>query len=307
MIHLKNVALIGTNGQLGLETLRLLEHKMNFHLDSKLSNFRFKAVNLQELDITDKNLVLKFMIRNKPHIIINCAAYTNVDNAEEEYEKAFQVNSLGPRNLAIAAECVGAKLIHISTDYVFDGKGILKNSEISPYSEYDLPNPINVYGKTKLLGENYVKEFCSRYFIIRTSWLYGENGTNFVKTIIRAAKEKGELQVVNDQIGNPTNAEDLAKHILELAFTDEYGIYHCTGNGIASWYDFACKIVKYAGIECEVKPVSSNQYFTKAKRPSYSCLDNMMLRVTIGDKMRNWDEALYDFIKNRLKLGDMNE
>lgn len=285
--------LTGYEGQLGSEIVKVLE---------KQDNILMIKVNSKELDITNRVFVLSYIIQSKPDIIINCAAYTNVDQAEEDYEKAFQVNALGPRNLAIAAESIGAKLIHISTDYVFDGRGVLSDGEILPYREYDLPNPINVYGKTKLLGENYLRELCSKYFIIRTSWLYGENGNNFVKTIIRAAKEKGQLQVVNDQVGNPTNAEDLANHILRLAFTDEYGVYHCTGNGICSWYDFACKIVEYTGIDCTVEPVDSKQFERKAKRPSYSCLDNMMLRSTIGDNMRNWEEALFDFIKNRLKL-----
>lgn len=285
--------LTGYEGQLGSEIVKVLE---------KQDNILMIKVNSKELDITNRVFVLSYIIQSKPDIIINCAAYTNVDQAEEDYEKAFQVNALGPRNLAIAAESIGAKLIHISTDYVFDGRGVLSDGEILPYREYDLPNPINVYGKTKLLGENYLRELCSKYFIIRTSWLYGENGNNFVKTIIRAAKAKGQLQVVNDQVGNPTNAEDLANHILRLAFTDEYGVYHCTGNGICSWYDFACKIVEYTGIDCTVEPVDSKQFERKAKRPSYSCLDNMMLRSTIGDNMRNWEEALFDFIKNRLKL-----
>lgn len=294
--------LIGYNGQLGFEITKILEGRTDARILPEKYNIIFSKVSSKELDITKKTSVFNYIKEVKPDLIINCAAYTNVDRAEEDCEKAFQVNALGPRNLAIAAEGIGAKLIHISTDYVFDGKGVLSDSEIIPYREYDLPNPINVYGKTKLLGESYVREFCSRYFIIRTSWLYGENGNNFVKKIIKAAKEKGKLQVVSDQIGNPTNAEDLSNHILKLAYTDEYGIYHCTGDGIASWYDFACKIVEYVEIDCIVEPVTSEQFVRKAKRPSYSCLDNMMLRSTIGDGMRDWEEALYDFTKNRLGL-----
>ena len=293
------ILLNGKGGQLGSEIIGRWRTKL---CEATNIDVELIELNSRELDITDKENVLTLISQLKPDVIINCAAYTNVDQAEEDYEKAFQVNALGPRNLAIAAESVGAKLIHISTDYVFEGDGVIANGEKALYREYDVPNPINVYGKTKLLGENYVREFCSKYFIIRTSWLYGENGNNFVKTIIKAAKEKGKLQVVNDQFGNPTNAKDLSKHILELAFTEEYGIYHCTGNGVASWYDFACKIVEYAGIDCIVEAVTSEQYQTKAKRPSYSCLDNMMLRNTIGDGMRNWEEALNDFIKNRLML-----
>lgn len=281
---------------------RILEGKINIGNFMNKEDIILNKVNSKELDITYKDSVLEFIYKFKPNVVINCAAYTNVDKAEEDYERAFQVNALGPRNLAIASEAVGAKLVHISTDYVFDGKGIMQDGKVIPYREYDIPNPINAYGKTKLLGENYVREFCSKYFIIRTSWLYGENGINFVKTIIKIAKEKEKLQVVNDQVGNPTNASDLVRHVLELAFTEEYGIYHCTGNGVASWYDFACKIIEYSGINCTIEPVTSQQFARKAERPSYSCLDNMMLRSTIGDNMRNWEEALYDFIKNRLKF-----
>lgn len=286
---------VGSDGQLGLEiTKRLLSYRR--------VDFETFELNSAALDITDKILVAGMIDKIKPQVIINCAAYTNVDGAEDDYEKAFKVNALGPRNLAIAAESVAAKLIHISTDYVFDGRGILSNGEKRPYREYDLPNPVNAYGSTKLLGENYVRDFCSQYIIIRTSWLYGENGNNFVKTILKAAQEKGRLQVVTDQIGNPTSAEDLSEHILKLALTDEYGVYHCTGNGSCTWYDFALKIVEYAGIHCMVEPVTSEQFIRKAKRPAYSCLDNLMLRNTIGDDMRNWEKALYDFIKLRLKL-----
>lgn len=297
-----NILVNGAKGQLGSKIIEIAYQRLLFNNNAISININFIEADSKQLDITNRSSVLNHINNISPNIIINCAAYTNVDEAEENYERAFQVNSLGPRNLAIAAESVGAKLINISTDYVFDGRGVIVNNERVPYREYDLPNPINVYGRTKLLGENYVREFCSKYFIIRTSWLYGETGNNFIKTIIKLAKEKGKLQVVNDQIGNPTNAEDLANHILKLAFTDEYGIYHCTGNGITSWYDFACKIVEYAGIDCIVEPVTSEQFTRKAKRPSYSCLDNMMIRSTIGDNMRNWEEALYDFIKNRLKL-----
>lgn len=298
----RKLLIVGYKGQLGSEIIKNLEDNIvDFESLAKANIFLLKRSS-KELNISDRSSVLSFIQDIKPDIIINCAAYTNVDKAEEDYGKAFQVNALGPRNLAAAAESVGAKLIHISTDYVFDGEGITVNGEKMPYREYDTPNPINVYGKTKLFGENYVRDFCSQYFIIRTSWLYGENGNNFVKTIIRLAREKGKLQVVNDQIGNPTNAEDLARHILKLAFTDEYGIYHCTGNGITSWYDFACKLIEYAEIDCIVEPVTSEQFTRKAKRPSYSCLDNMMLRSTIGDGMRDWEKALYDFVKNRLQL-----
>lgn len=288
----------GKKGQLGSQIINSIEASFI----ANIGDLSITALDSKELDITNHIVINEAIGNLQPDIIINCAAYTNVDQAEDDYEKAFQVNSLGPRNLAIAAEAIGAKLIHISTDYVFDGKGVIVNGEKVPYREYDTTNPINVYGKTKLLGEDYVREFCSKYFIIRTSWLYGEKGNNFVKTIIGAAKEKGKLQVVNDQLGNPTYAGDLAEHILKLALTDEYGLYHCTGKGICSWYDFAKKIIEYTKIPCEIEAVTSDMYKRRAQRPSYSCLDNMMLRSTIGDNMRKWQEALYDFINNKLML-----
>ena len=158
--------------------------------------------------------------------------------------------------------------------------------------------PVSAYGTTKLLGEEYVRDFCSKYFIVRTAWLYGYFGKNFVYTIMRAGKERGKLTVVNDQKGNPTNAEDLAYHLLKLALTEEYGVYHCTGEGECTWYDFACKIIEYAGIDCKVLPVTSEEYKTPAKRPEYSSLDNMMLRCTIGNNMREWKDALKVFMDN---------
>lgn len=217
---------------------------------------------------------------------------SSVDGCESDEDFAFKVNSLGPRNLAMVCEEIGAKLVQVSTDYVFSGIGE------KPLTEYDLAAPYSVYGKTKLLGENYVREFCSKYYIVRTAWLYGYVGHNFVYTMRRLGKEKDSINVVNDQIGNPTNANDLAYHILKLIETDEYGIYHCTGKGECSWYDFAKIIIELSGEECIVKPCTSQEYKTPAKRPEYSSLDNMMLRNTVGDEMRHWQDAIKSFIEN---------
>jgi dTDP-4-dehydrorhamnose reductase len=236
--------------------------------------------------------VRSFIRKTKPEVLINSAAFTNVDACETNEDTAFKINAIGPRNLAIVCEEVGAKLVHISTDYVFEGSGT------SPYKEYDLTSPQSVYGKTKNAGEEFVKKFSSKHFIVRTAWLYGYYGNNFVKTIMKAAKEKGHLDVVNDQRGNPTNAEDLAYHLLKLALTEEYGTYHCTGIGECSWYDFACKIVEYANINCTISPVTSEKINRPAKRPTFSSLDNMMLRCTVGDEMRQWQEALRIFVSN---------
>lgn len=283
----------GAKGQLGTQLIDVIKGmKCELgEINKAYEGVEVIGIDLQDLDISNLKEVKDYINKLKPDIIINPAAYTNVDGCEVNIDLAFKANSLGARNLAIAAEEIGAKLLQLSTDYVFEGNGTI------PYREYDLPNPQSVYGGTKLKGEEYVREFCSRYFIVRTSWLYGYNGGNFVKTIMKAAKEKGRLEVVNDQRGNPTNAEDLIYHILKLALTEEYGIYHCTGEGECSWYDFAVKIVEYANIPCTVEPIDSGRSNRAAKRPAFSSLDNMMLRCTIGNEMRHWQQALQEFIR----------
>jgi dTDP-4-dehydrorhamnose reductase len=286
------ILITGAKGQLGTQIIKMLNN-MNSELgliNSAYNSAEITGIDVDQLDITDINAVKEYVIDLKPQVIINCAAYTNVDACEANEDLAFKVNAIGPRNLAIAAEETGAKIIHISTDYVFSGIGTV------PYGEYDITNPQSIYGKTKLMGEEYVKQFSSKYFIVRTAWLYGYYGNNFVKTIMKAAKEKGHLDVVDDQRGNPTNAEDLAYHLLKLALTEEYGIYHCTGKGECSWYDFACKIVEYADINCTVSPMKSDNLNRAAKRPAFSSLDNMMLRCTVGDETRQWEEALKVFV-----------
>jgi dTDP-4-dehydrorhamnose reductase len=291
------IIITGAKGQLGSQIINILNSGSSElgPISKKYANAEIIDIDIEELDISNIEAVTVFMDKVKPDIVINPAAYTNVDGCETNCELAFKANSIGARNLAIACEKVGAKLVQISTDYVFSG------NDTVPYREYDVPNPLGVYGKTKLLGENYVREFCSKYFIVRTAWLYGHNGNNFVKTIIKAAKEKGNLDVVNNQRGNPTNAEDLVYHILKLALTEEYGIYHCTGKGECSWYDFAKAIVEYSKIDCSVNPINSGKLNREAKRPSFSSLDNMMLRNSVGDKMREWEEGLKCFINNGLK------
>ena len=283
----------GGKGQLGCQLKSIIERNSSDigNLDQRLKDCEFKFIDYDELDITNLEEVNNYVQIFQPDVIINCAAYTNVDGCENDKDAAFKVNAIGARNLAIACEKNGAKILQVSTDYVFNGEGSV------PFTEYDAPQPVSVYGKTKHIGELYIRENCRRNFIVRTSWLYGEWGNNFVLTILKAAKEKGHLDVVDDQRGNPTYAEDLAHHILKIILTDEYGIYHCTGNGECSWYDFACKIVEYSEIGCSVARVTSDRINRAAKRPSYSSLDNMMLRATVGDEMRPWDEALKSFIK----------
>ena len=232
-----------------------------------------------------------FIQNYKPDIIINCAAMTNVDGCETAVDVAFKVNAAGVRNLAICAKGVNAKFIHISTDYVFAGDGN------RPYREWDTVNPQSVYGSSKLLGEKYALAFCDKVFIVRTSWLYGYVGKNFVKTVRRVLKEKGSITVVNDQRGNPTNANDLAYHILKIAETEDYGIYHCTGEGECTWYDFAVKIAEYSGFDKGVvKPCTSEQFPSPTKRPAYSSLQNLALSCSVGNEMRGWEAALKEYI-----------
>ena len=254
------------------------------------------ALDIDTLDISDYNAVKALFLAEKFGAVINCAAYTNVDGCEENADAAFNANALGPRNLAIASKLIGAKLVHISTDYVFTGNGT------RPYTEADLPAPVSAYGRTKMLGEEFVREFSTKHFIVRTAWLYGYCGKNFVKTMINAGKKFGKLTVVSDQRGNPTNCADLAHHILKLLTTEEYGVYHGTGRGECSWYDFAAEIIRLSGVDATVSPCTTEEYARNnpksANRPAYSSLDNMMFRCTVGDEFRDWKDALSSFMKN---------
>ena len=291
-----NILVTGGKGQLANEIKTILETGKAEISEIKIPDAKATFVDVDELDITDLSQVRKYINDLKIDVVINCAAYTNVDGCESHTDDAFRVNAIGARNLAIACEEVGAKLLHVSTDYVFSGVGTI------PKKEFDRPAPVSAYGTTKLLGEEYVRDFCSKYYIVRTAWLYGYEGHNFVYTMIKLAKANDKITVVNDQKGNPTNANDLAYHILKLIQTDEYGLYHCTGEGECSWYDFAKKIVELSGENCIVEPCTSEEYKQKfpnsADRPEYSSLDNMMLRCTVGNEMRNWQDAIEVFMKN---------
>jgi dTDP-4-dehydrorhamnose reductase len=287
------ILITGSRGQVGSQLINILNSGKSeiSELSPELKNVDVIGKSSRELDITNFDKVRSFIGELKPDVVINAAAYTNVDGCESNEELAYAVNAYGAKNLAIACEDIGAKLVHISTDYVFEGTGT------TPFNEYDEPSPQSVYGKSKDLGEKLVREFSSKHFIVRPSWVYGYNGKNFVYTIMKTGSEKGHLKVVNDQKGNPTNAEDLCHHILKLITTEEYGVYHCAGHGECTWYDFACKIIELAKISCIVTPCATHEYPTPTKRPEYSSLDNARLRNTVGDEMRNWEEALKAFIE----------
>lgn len=276
------ILVAGANGQLGQELVQQLQK----------ADVELFAFTKTELDICNLELVLAEVEKIQPDVIINVAAYTKVDLAESNEDLAFTVNAYGQRNLTVAAEKVGAKICYVSTDYVFDGE----TSE--PYEEYASVNPIGVYGKSKYAGEQLTQTLSSKYFIVRTAWVYGEYGLNFVKTMLRLGAERDELGVVSDQIGAPTYTVDLAMFILELVQTEKYGIYHCTNSGSCSWYEFAQVIFEESRLTVKVKPLTTEQYPTLAKRPAYSVLSHRTLEKNGFGPMRHWRDALKDFLDN---------
>ena len=253
------------------------------------------CTDVADLDITDEKAVIKFVEKNKPEYIVNCAAFTAVDKAEEVYDLAEKINANGPGNLAKAAKTVDATLVHISTDYVFDGDLDVTKS----YVETDAVGPVTVYGKTKLHGEEQVKANTDKYYIFRTAWLYGD-GNNFVRTMLKLGNEKDEISVVADQHGSPTYAEDLANIIAEaIEKKIPYGLYHSTNQGFTTWYDFTKKIFELADIKCNVKPVTSEEFIRPAKRPKNSKLNKQKLldqEVTVPE----WEDGLKRYLETEL-------
>ena len=287
---MNRIMITGASGQLGLALYRLLKDKPEFEL-LRTDTFDNEDGTVQKLDITDEEAVKNYMQANQPQIIINCAAMTAVDLCESEPERAYRINALGPRYLAVAAEGIHAKLVHISTDYVFDGEGSV------PYTEENEPNPVSVYGSTKQAGDAFVQEFCSRFFILRTAWVFGE-GKNFVKTMLRLAQNKNQIRVVYDQVGTPTSALELARVILFLMVTESYGIYHATCEGSTNWYEFAKTIFDLAGISSEVEAIPTSEYPTPARRPKYSILENRALYDKHGYMMKHWKDALMEYMSD---------
>lgn len=277
------ILVTGSNGQLGQ---KIRDKAINSN------GFEWILTDIEQLNITSKSEIDIFFAANKPDILINCAAYTAVDRAEDDRENAFLVNSLAPRLLADACKKYNAKLIHTSTDYVFDG------SSTTPYTENDQVNPASVYGLSKLDGEQKVLITLPDSIIIRTSWLYSEYGSNFVKTMIRLANEKEFLNVVNDQRGTPTYAGDLASAILEICnqYSEsqiwEAGVYHFSNMGECTWFNFATQILKLKGITTPVLPVSSDKFPSKVKRPQYSVLDKSKIIKEYKIKIPHWEDSL---------------
>lgn len=272
------ILVTGANGQLGREVIK--------------QGAAHEIVSLvrADLDITDGRAVTAFVKRMQPDAVVHCAAYTNVDGAETDEDNAFKVNAVSAQNFAAACLETGAKMVYVSTDYVFAG-----NSE-GVCREFDAVNPQTVYGRTKQCGEALVRSILGRHYIVRTAWLYGE-GNNFVRTMLKLANEHKTLKVVHDQIGTPTSTVDLSRAIYRLLGSEAYGTYHATCQGQCSWYEFACEIFRQANKDVEVLPVTTSEFPRPAKRPANSVLDNYMLRMTVGDPMRSWQEALAEYLQ----------
>lgn len=248
------------------------------------------------LNITDLDATKRAIAQARPDIVINCAAYTNVDGAEADPDAAYRVNALGTWNLALACKEIGAAMLQVSTDYVFDGtKG-------AAYDEYDMPNPQSVYGRSKYAGEQHLQQVLSRFYIVRTAWLYGHHGKNFVETILKAAAERPELKVVNDQWGCPTWTRDLAEAISRIIRTGRYGIYHATGRGACTWMDFARKIVEKGGMTTPVLPQTTEELNRPAPRPRYSVMRNRSLELAELTPLPPWEEALQAYLDSKVKV-----
>ncbi|MFQ9636734.1 MAG: dTDP-4-dehydrorhamnose reductase [Eisenbergiella sp.] len=278
---MKKIIVTGCNGQLGRAV------NLFFKENQDIS---FVNTDVGELDITNIDKVMELAREVQPYVIINCAAHTGVDACETEYDKAFKINAIGPRNLSIAARETGAKLMHISTDYVFDGKGT------RPYVETDATNPQGAYGSTKLAGEEFVKDFAGRYFILRTAWLYGD-GKNFAKTMLRLSESNDKVRVVGDQFGSPTSASELTKAINALLFTENYGLFHATCEGSCSWAEFAGEVFRLAGKSTAVEAITTEEFGAPAPRPAYSILENRMFKLTTDFMFADWHEAIAEYMK----------
>lgn len=287
---MKKILVTGCNGQLGREINRIYADSSEY----EIFNTDVFRPEVTELDITSVDRVLELVRQVRPYAIINCAAHTGVDACETDRENAYRINAVGPRNLSIAATEVGAKLIHISTDYVFEGNGT------KPYIEFDTPNPQGMYGATKLAGEQFVQQFAKDYFIIRTAWLYGD-GKNFVKTMLRLSETNSEVRVIGDQFGTPTSTVELAKAISVLLPTENYGLFHGTCEGACSWADFASEIFRLAGKDTKVNYITTAEYPAPAVRPAYSVLENYMFRLTTDFRFAQWQDAAAAYVRELLQ------
>lgn len=274
------VLVTGSNGQLGYDVVKELQKQ----------NIECYGAARQDFDIVDFNATEEFIIGYMPDAVIHCAAYTAVDKAEDEQGLCYLVNASATENITEVCKKINAKMLYVSTDYVFDGK------KDGFYEVYDKPNPINVYGKTKLLGEQAVQRILDKYFIVRISWVFGEHGNNFVKTILRLGKERKEINVVADQYGSPTYTADLALLLVEMIQTEKYGIYHATNEGVCNWAEFAEEIFKIAGMDVKVNHITTAKYPYQAKRPANSKMNKKDLLKNHFSKLPVWQKSLEKFV-----------
>lgn len=274
------VLVTGAKGQLGTDLVRMVKNK----------GFEVFGYGREELDITNTNQVNGVFSYINPDVVIHTAAHTKVDLAESEPDQAFLVNAIGTRNIAVASEKISSKIVYISTDYVFDG------TASEPINEFKPSNPLGVYGESKLAGEQFVLNLHSKFYIVRTSWVYGRYGNNFVKTMLKLGEEKKELSVVDDQIGAPTYTVDLAERIIDLIQTEKYGVYHISNSGQCSWYEFAKAIFEESAIDVKVVPCTTKDFPRPAPRPSFSVLDHMGLRLNGFKEMPSWRDSLKKFL-----------
>ena len=278
------VLVTGVNGQLGYDVVHELEKRGHEAI----------GVDIGEMDITKPDEVHRGMETAHPDAVIHCSAYTAVDRAEEEVDLCRKVNAEGTKYIAEECAVQGCKLLYLSTDYIFSGDGE------RPWEPDDDAAPLNVYGLTKYEGEQEIKSRMDHYFIVRISWVFGINGNNFIKTMLRLGKERGAVSVVNDQIGSPTYTYDLARLVIDMIQTDRYGTYHATNEGLCSWYEFACEIFQQAGMDVEVTPVSSDEFPAKAKRPSNSRMSKTLLDDNGFERLPSWQDALGRYLKEIL-------
>lgn len=274
------ILVTGFNGQLGYDVIKVLKQR----------NIECFGTGKEELDITDKEAVRKYIIGLKPECVVHCAAYTAVDKAEDEKEICYEVNVTGTENIASACKEIDAKMIYISTDYVYGGKGD------KPFEVDGSIAPQSVYGKTKYEGEVKVRQLLKKYFIVRISWVFGINGNNFVKTMLRLGKEKESLNVVCDQIGSPTYTADLAPILCDMALSEKYGTYNASNEGFCSWAEFAEEIMKQAGLKCKINPIPTSEYPAKAVRPLNSRMSKKALSDNGFKLMQHWKDALKTYI-----------
>lgn len=272
------VLVTGAQGQLGRDLVALSQGMAHV-----------QGYSRQELDITQLHQVREQIQAYQPDVIIHTAAYTNVDRAESEPDQAYAVNAWGTRNVALVAQEIGAKMIYISSDYVFSGQGN------KPYIEFDRPAPTSVYGKSKLAGEELTRSLCPKHFIVRTSWVFGKYGHNFVKTMLKLGQKQSEISVVSDQIGSPTYTVDLAQFLMQLAKSEYYGTYHVSNQGYCSWYDFAEAIFAKYQQDVKVISITTKDFPRPAPRPTYSVMDHMAIRLQGFQLLRHWRDALHAY------------